>query len=158
MTFALHPASAIHFERLVAGEAPEPGILLPAEPVADQAVLEMLGGLAETIRAGFDPAAWLVLDGERLVGLLSLTTVPADGAITIGYGISPAERGRGAATGAVRALVQWARSETRVRLIEAETRTDNLPSQRVLESNGFTKAGERADEEDGALFCWRLEC
>jgi RimJ/RimL family protein N-acetyltransferase len=158
VTFSLHPASAVHFARLAAGEAPEPGIFLPAGPIADPAVLEMLGGLAETIRAGFDPAAWLILDGERLVGLLSLTTVPAEGAITIGYGISPSERGRGAATGAVRALLDWARSDPRVERVEAETRTDNIPSQRVLELNGFARIGERVDEENGALFCWRIEC
>ncbi len=39
----------------------------------------------------------------------------------------------------------------------AETRTDNIASQRVLECNGFTRTGERLDEEDGVLLCWRVE-
>ena len=121
-------------------------------------MLLMLAGLAAEIRAAFDPCAWLVLDGAQLVGLLSLTATPTGGTITIGYGIAPSEQGRGAATGAVAALLEWARSDVRVRLIEAETGTGNLASQRALHRNGFAIVGERTDDEDGALFCWRSAC
>ena len=151
-------ATAAHFERLCAGLPPEPGVELPSTPLAEEGVLPMLAGLAAAIRADFDPCAWLVVDGARLVGLLSLTVAPKGGTITIGYGIAPSEQGRGAASGAVSALVDWARSDVRVRLIEAETGTDNMASQRVLLRNGFAKVGERIDDEDGALFCWRIAC
>jgi RimJ/RimL family protein N-acetyltransferase len=158
VSFALLPASAAHFERLCAGMPPEPGVALPSTPLANEGVLPMLAGLAATIRAEFDPCAWLVLDSARLVGLISLTGAPAGGTITIGYGIAPSERERGAAAGAVAAVLDWARSDARVRRIEAETGTDNVASQRVLERNGFAKAGERTDDEDGALLCWQIAC
>lgn len=158
MSFVLRPASSDHFASLIAGESPEPGMVLPATALAGEGVLPMLADLADSIRPSFEPCAWMVLDGERLVGLLSLVTAPADGTIGIGYGIAPSERGRGAATGAVAALVEWASADPRVNRIEAETRTDNRPSQRALEANGFAKVGERTDEEDGAVFSWRLEC
>ncbi|MFM9936937.1 MAG: GNAT family N-acetyltransferase [Novosphingobium sp.] len=156
MSFALLAASAAHFEQLCAGLAPEPGIELPSTPLAQDGVLPMLAGLAAGIRGAFDPCAWLVLDGKRLVGLISLTAAPTIGTITIGYGIAPSEQGRGAATGAVAALLDWARSDERVWRIEAETGTANVPSQRVLERNGFAQVGERTVAEDGALFCWRI--
>ena len=151
-------ASAVHFERLCAGQPPEPGVALPSTPLAEDGVLPMLAGLATEIRTAFDPCAWLVLDGARLVGLLSLTRAPTGGTITIGYGIAPSEQGRGAATGAVAALLDWAQRDVRVRLIEAETGTGNVASQRALLRNGFAKVGERIDDEDGALFCWQIAC
>ena len=42
-----------------------------------------------------------------------------------------------------------------MRLVNAETSIDNIASQRVLERNGFARVGERVDEEDGPLYCWR---
>lgn len=158
MSVALLAASAVHFERLCAGLSPETDIELPTTPLAEEGVLAMLAGLAAQIRAAFDPCAWLVLDGTRLVGLISLTAAPTVGTITIGYGIAPSEQGRGAATSAVAALLDWARSDARVQRIEAETGTGNLASQRALERNGFANVGERTDAEDGALFCWRIAC
>jgi RimJ/RimL family protein N-acetyltransferase len=158
VSFTLVAASAVHFERLIAGQPPEPAIALPSTPVAEESVLQMLAELAAAIRTDFDPCAWLVLDGAVLVGLVSLTAAPVGGTITIGYGIAPSEQRRGAATGAVAALLVWARGDPRVQAISAETRTDNIPSQRALERNGFAKAGERIDAEDGALICWRIAC
>lgn len=118
----------------------------------------MLAELAAAIRTDCDPCAWLVLDGAKLVGLLSLTTAPTDETITIGYGIAPSEQGRGAATGAVAALLDLVRGDGRVRWIEAETGANNVASQRALERNGFVKVAERIDEEDGPLICWRIVC
>ena len=158
MSFTLQPASAAHFAALLAGQAPEPGITMPTTALSGEGVVAMLAGLAESIRPQFDPCAWLVLDGDRLVGLLSLVSAPSGGTVGIGYGIAPSERGRGAATGAVAAFVEWARSDPRVQVVEAETRIDNRPSQRALEANGFIRVGGRTDEEDGAVFSWQLEC
>jgi RimJ/RimL family protein N-acetyltransferase len=42
-----------------------------------------------------------------------------------------------------------------VALVSAETRVDNIASQRVLERNGFVQIGERVDAEDGPLICWQ---
>ena len=153
--FALLAATPEHFARLLAGTPPEPDMVLPASAVAPPEVLAMLAGLAAGIEAAFAPAAWLVLDGPRVTGLLSLTLPPADGVLTIGYGIAPGEEGRGAATGAVAALIDWVARDGRAHEIAAETNVGNIASQRVLEHNGFCEVGRRHDDEDGDLICWR---
>lgn len=73
-------------------------------------------------------------------------------AVEIGYGVDEALRGRGLATEAVGALVDWGRDREDVGVIFAETLTANLPSRRVLEKNGFRRCGESGD----ALF-WRVD-
>jgi RimJ/RimL family protein N-acetyltransferase len=116
----------------------------------------MLRELANHIRPQFAPAAWLIVENEEIVGLCSLTRVPSDGVIDIGYGIAPSRQGRGHAKDAVAAIVEWARAEPRVTAVTAETSVQNLPSQRVLERNGFLRVGERTDTEDGDLICWKV--
>ena len=158
MSVTLRPATKAHFTRLLAGRAPEVGLTLPETPLAEPEVLAMLAALADRVEEAFSPPAWLIVSSGCVAGLLSLTTEPTEGVLTIGYGVAPGERGRGVASGAVAALLEWAREDLRVAAIVAETRTDNLPSQRVLERNGFARTGERSDEEDGDLFCWRHAC
>ncbi len=72
--------------------------------------------------------------------------------VEIGYGVDEAFRGRGLATEAVGALVDWGRGREDVDAILAETLTANLPSRRVLEKCGFRRCGESSD----ALF-WRVD-
>ncbi len=72
--------------------------------------------------------------------------------VEIGYGVDKAFRGRGFATEAVGALVDWGRKREDVGAILAETLTANLPSRRVLEKCGFRRCGESTD----ALF-WRVD-
>jgi len=155
LTLSIREAEAEHFARLLAGTAPEPDIALPESDIAPPEVLAMLADLAAEIRPSFSPAAWMIVDGERLVGLCSLTRMPADGVLTIGYGIAPSEQGRGAATGAITALLEWSASDRRVTAVAAEAGKSNIASQRVLERNGFAVIGERVDEEDGDLLCWQ---
>ncbi|HWV61907.1 MAG TPA: hypothetical protein VN034_14685, partial [Sphingopyxis sp.] len=54
-------------------------------------------------------------------------------------------------------IVAWATGEPAVEAITAETSVANLPSERVLLRNGFGKVGERLDEQDGPLNCWRRD-
>lgn len=70
----------------------------------------------------------------------------------LGYVVDKAFRGRGLATEAVGALVDWGRDRADVGVFVAETLTANLPSRRVLEKNGFRRCGESAD----ALF-WSVD-
>lgn len=72
--------------------------------------------------------------------------------VEIGYGVDEAFRGRGLATEAVGALVDWGREREDVGAFLAETLTANLPSRRVLEKSGFRRRGESSD----ALF-WRVD-
>lgn len=75
--------------------------------------------------------------------------------ITTGFGIAPSEMGKGLATQAVAALLHWGRQDGRAKVVLAETSVGNIASQKVLERNAFEPNGERHDEEDGPLKCWR---
>lgn len=154
--FGLLPATADHFSRMMAGQGFD-GVAPASTPVADVAVLGMLAGLAETISAQFAPAAWIMVADGEAVGLLSITALADDGAVQIGYGVAPGSQGCGYAGAAVAALLDLFRDDERVIAVVAETRTDNIPSQRVLERNGFAMTGERFDEEDGDLLSWRFQ-
>ncbi len=151
-------ADCDQFERLLSGRQPAAGITLSETPIADGDVLAMLAALAAEIGAIFTPSAWWIISGTELVGLLSITGLMEGGVIQIGYGIAPCSQGRGCANAAIGALVVWAKGDARVRAIYAETGIDNIASQRVLANNGFVQTGQRLDDEDGEVFCWRAEC
>lgn len=123
-------------------------------PIAPPEVLEMLAGVAAQVRASFAPASWLIIEQDEVVGLCSITRSPRDGVIDIGYGVAPSRQNRGIAGRAIGEIVRWARGDSRVHAITAETSTTNIASQRVLARNGFLQTGIREDEEDGSLLCW----
>ena len=86
-------------------------------------------------------------NNDKIAAASALTAV-----VEIGYGVDEAFRGRGLATEAVGALVDWGREREDVGVIVAETSTANLPSRRVLEKCGFQRCGDSGD----ALF-WRVD-
>ncbi len=59
------------------------------------------------------------------------------GTVEIGYGTYPAFQRQGYMTETVAGLLAWAREQPGVRRIEAETASENVASQKVLENNGF---------------------
>ena len=124
-------------------------------PIAPPEVLEMLAGVAAHVRETFSPASWLIVEGQEVVGLCSITRPPRNGEIDIGYGIAPTRQGRGIAGRAIGDIVDWALGVAFVKAITAETAVENLASQRVLRKNRFIEVNRRVDEEDGALICWR---
>ena len=140
-----------------AGEAEFTALMAGKSAIAPPEVLEMLAKLAADIRSGFSPSAWLVEADGEIVGLCSLVRPPEDGIVTIGYGIAPDHKGKGHASGAVGAIIDWVRGDHRVHAVAAETNHENIASQRVLEHTAFVRIGERFDDEDGALICWRCE-
>jgi RimJ/RimL family protein N-acetyltransferase len=91
----------------------------------------------------------------NIVGFCSFKGPPADGVVEIAYGIAPEEQGKGYATEAARALVEFARTFPEVRVIRAHTLPDGAASKRVLEKCGFQHTGEVMDPEDGLV--WRFE-
>lgn len=150
-------ASSADFAELIAGRAPAPWRLVPDSEIAPTEVLQMLSDLADSIRPEFDPAAWLIVDEGEVVGLLSLVRPIADGDICIGYGVAPSRRNRGATSDAVASILEWSRGDSRVERVIAETSPANVPSQRVLERNGFVTVGSRVDAEDGDLLIWQAQ-
>jgi RimJ/RimL family protein N-acetyltransferase len=78
----------------------------------------------------------------------------ADGIVEIAYAIVPAFEGRGYATEGAAALVAFASTDRRVRLIRAHTLPEVNASTRVLAKSGFIRTGEVVDPEDGPVWRW----
>ena len=148
-------ATARDFALLTQGQVPENLHMDADVELAPPKVLEMLAGLADTIAERFRPSAWMLVEDGKIVGLMSLTGLPAQGTIHIGYGVAPTRQGRGTATRAVADLLTWARQDERVNRVTADTALENVASQRVLERNAFVRIGSRVDAEDGPLICWQ---
>ncbi len=95
------------------------------------------------LRAAGASERFLILEGDRAVGVLSVSNIirgPLQSA-TIGYFVARSHNGRGIATAAVRRVCDWAFEDAELHRLEAGTLVDNLASQRVLEHNGFTRIG-----------------
>jgi RimJ/RimL family protein N-acetyltransferase len=89
---------------------------------------------------------------RRVVGSVVFHGWPGeDGVAEIAYGIEEASQGQGYATEAVGASVDWALSQPGVRAVQAATFGWHLPSLRVIEKVGMTKAGVREHETLGEM-------
>lgn len=98
-----------------------------------------------------------VIDKESrtVIGAASFKGPPdTNGMVEIAYGIVPSFEGRGYATEAARALIEYAQADDRVRQIIAHTMPEPNASTRVLKKCGFTFAGEVMDPEDGRVWRW----
>lgn len=78
----------------------------------------------------------------------------SESCVEIAYGLAPNYRGRGYATEAARALVNYAFGTGCVRLIRAHTLPEPNASTRVLTKCGFQYIGEVVDPEDGLVWRW----
>jgi [ribosomal protein S5]-alanine N-acetyltransferase len=96
----------------------------------------------------------LLPDGTN-VGIGSFKGPPANGVVEIAYAILPQHQGRGYATAAARAMLDYAFGSAEVCMVIAHTLPDGAASQRVLQKAGFRHAGEVVDPEDGLV--WRFE-
>lgn len=152
--FAVEALDTEGFDRLAAGKPPRSGLVLPDPAISPPEVLPMLAAIAAGLSPRLDPNAWIVIEDGTVAALCSITSLAEPGMPVIGYGTAPSHQGRGAASAAVAAVLEWARA-TGQTAVMAETSTANLASQRVLENNGFVVAGDRIDSEDGPLLCWR---
>lgn len=111
-----------------------PGMPLPGEDARE--ILDQL----------IDPngwGAWLVFRHDEVVGDAGFRGPPADGEVELGYSTLPDYRGRGYATEAARALVEWALAQPGVERIVAAPEPDNEASRRVLENAGLRRLDAR---------------
>jgi RimJ/RimL family protein N-acetyltransferase len=100
-------------------------------------------------RAGAEPTDEGV---RRVVGSVVFHGRPAsDGIAEIAYGIEEGSQGRGFATEAVRACVDWALAQEPVRAVQAATFAWHVPSMRVLTKAGLVRIGERDHETMGEM-------
>lgn len=91
------------------------------------------------------------------VGSCGFKGLPDEGGfVEIAYGVDPEMQGRGYATEAARALVDYAFGNESVRLVRAHTLPENSASARVLAKCGFVCVGEVVDPEDGRVWRWEL--
>jgi RimJ/RimL family protein N-acetyltransferase len=79
-----------------------------------------------------------------------------DGVIEIGYLTFPAHEGRGVASAVAAGLVAIARDEGLSAVI-AHTLPEENPSTAVLRRNGFVRAGEAHDPDEGTVWRWRID-
>ena len=95
------------------------------------------------LRAAGFVERFLILSDDELVGVLAVNNIVRGvfQSATIGYFVARAHNGRGIATQAVARVCHWAFGEAELHRLEAGTLVDNVPSQRVLERNGFTRIG-----------------
>ncbi len=85
----------------------------------------------------------VILDGERVVGRVTVTNVIRGAAQYgfLGYWVARSANGRGLATRAVGAIAEEAFEGLGLHRLQAETQVDNVRSQRVLQRNGFERIG-----------------
>ena len=114
----------------------------PPELMADH-----LDGFARRIEAdpaleGWLPWFWVAREDPTLVGNGGFGALPAeDGSGKIGYALVGEHQGRGFATEAVGAILDWAFAHPGLTRVVADTYPELSRSIRVLQKNGFRYAG-----------------
>ena len=150
-------ATDAHFAWML-GEAPvvDPLTLkLPAGGVDDAETLRILRASAAGLRARQFHGCWLIVSDDEVAGLISYKGWPnKEGAVEIGFGVAQSRRCRSHATAAVKAVVDLARADDRIKTLTAETAPPNIASQAALTRAGFKRARARTDPEDGPLLIW----
>ncbi len=108
------------------------------DPEGVRAEIEEMSG-----RSPGEPGGWVQFtveerQGEQLVGDVGFSPAEDEpGVIKIGYTIAPAFQGRGYATEAVRALVDYLFGTLDAEVVRAYASAENLPSLRVAEKAGL---------------------
>jgi RimJ/RimL family protein N-acetyltransferase len=78
-------------------------------------------------------------------------------AVELGYTIFEPHRGRGYATEAAQALMDWAEREKGIQRFIASVAPTNDPSLAIVTKLGFHQTGEQWDEQDGLELVFELE-
>lgn len=90
---------------------------------------------------------------HKMVGDLCIIGEPnSAGEIEIGYGTYEEFRNKGFMTEIVKGIIDWAKSQPKVKSIIASTDKTNIASFKVLEKNRFVKNGETE-----MLINWKLQ-
>lgn len=76
--------------------------------------------------------------------------------VEIAYGIDEPFRSQGYATQCVLALIRFARTIEIVKTIRANTKCENLASERVLQKTGFRCCGQFEEPDDGLVNRWEV--
>ena len=98
----------------------------------------------------------LLLPDATNVGLGSFKGPPLSGVVEIAYAILPQHQGRGYATAAARAMVDFALRSPEVSKVVAHTLPGGAASKRVLSKSGVRRAGEVVDPQDGRVLRFEI--
>jgi ribosomal-protein-alanine N-acetyltransferase len=132
------------------------GFFVSADVSAD-----WLAGLQNSTQSDPWRYGFFVVDRESrsVIGAAGFKGPPdAGGVVEIAYGIVPTCEGRGYATEAATALVEFAFANEQVRLVRAHTSPVSNASTRVLEKSGFQCIGTVIDPDDGPVWRWERQC
>ena len=89
---------------------------------------------------------------DHVIGDVGFMGPPdATGAVSVGCAITPDARGQGYATEALSSVLAWARQQSGLTCVLADTTRTNVASQRLLERVGLHRIGE-----DGELLYYML--
>ena len=144
------------FGWMLNGDGGGEGLRLPSEGI-DAEIAAHVRSLVALLREQGCRDNWMMVCDHEVVGLCGFKHPPSNGAVEIGYNVWPSRQRLGHASRAVAAMLQHARRNADIVALTAETTTENTPSHRVLEANGFRRVGRRQDTEDGELVLWRIE-
>ena len=137
---ALTPADAAELAALYAANR---DFLAPFDPIRPDDFYTAEG---QRLRLSYAPPGgyrFAILDDGAIAGIVNVSNVvhAAFDSANLGYFVDRLRNGRGLATEAVGAVVAFAFGQAQLHRLEAGTLVDNVPSQRVLEKNGFERIG-----------------
>ena len=127
------------------------------EPVETPPLLgEDLPMFRERMREAAEDLGWWVWlvstrEDNRAVGVCGLGGRPDEGAVDLGYSVYPLVEGRGYATEASEALIQWVLAHEEATSVRAAVPTWNLASVAVAKKLGMTEVGHEVTEEVGEV-------
>jgi RimJ/RimL family protein N-acetyltransferase len=110
---------------------------------AERAGATLAAGIASFADAGYGLWAVLPRDADRLIGFCGLRAVPATGDVELVYGMAPACWGRGLASEAVVAVLDFAFAALGLGRVIGVTDPPNAASIRVMEKAGMQPDPDR---------------
>jgi [ribosomal protein S5]-alanine N-acetyltransferase len=123
--------------------------LAPWEPVRDERYFTEAGqrdaieDALEQYEQGRNLPYVIAEEPAGVVGRITLNGIVRGPFLScsVGYWVSQSAGGRGVASAALREIIGVAFGDLGLHRIQGETLIDNIPSQRVLERNGFARIG-----------------
>jgi RimJ/RimL family protein N-acetyltransferase len=156
MPFSLRQLSKSELEALSASRTPE-GLEDRAEPESmppSFIAVRVLRLLAAGFSAPWSSCFLIVQEKpNKIIGSCGFKNAPINGRVEVGYGVAPTARCHGAATAALRLLLEMAFAAGEKEVM-AEIEPTNLASGRVVQKLGFAVVGYRVNEEGENVNQW----
>jgi len=105
-------------------------------------------------RPWWTPRLIVLNAASEVIGLVGFKGPPREGAVEIGYSVSPGRQGCGFATEAIASFAGHAVQFSQVEVVVAYTLPAPSASTRVLEKCGFQKVSEIIDPVEGPVWRW----